>query len=96
MKQFALTLYFYSPKAYKCVRTLFRLPHPSRVRAWVAKSNCEPGFLSEVIQHLKKEIEGGKTWMKDAALILDCMSIRKQIICQKLSLFRLCRNHWIC
>ena len=50
MKQFALTLHFHSPKAYKYVRTLFPLPHPNRIRSWISSVNCEPGFVSEVFQ----------------------------------------------
>ncbi|CAB3241886.1 unnamed protein product [Arctia plantaginis] len=36
LRKFALTLYFYSPKAYSYIRSTFntRLPHPSTLRKW--------------------------------------------------------------
>ncbi|KAI5729271.1 hypothetical protein M8J76_000908 [Diaphorina citri] len=74
-KTFALTLQFYSPKAYKYVRSIFKsLPHPATIRKWVSVFNCEPGFLEEVFQYLKSQ-----TTNKDFSLVLDSMSIRKQV-----------------
>ena len=35
-KQFAMTLHYYSPKAYNLVRKLLSLPHPASIRAWAA------------------------------------------------------------
>lgn len=40
MKIFAKTLFFYSPKAYKYVRKLFTLPHPSTIRKWLSSIEC--------------------------------------------------------
>lgn len=34
IKQFAVSLHFYSPKAYKFVRKAFHLPSPSTIRSW--------------------------------------------------------------
>ena len=42
VKEFAPTLYFYSPKAYKCVRTIIPLPNPSLLRKWSSSVDCEP------------------------------------------------------
>ena len=47
IKEFALTLHFYSPKAYKYVRSIMPLPHPSLIRKWACSLNCEPEFLNE-------------------------------------------------
>ena len=44
-KKFALTLHFYSPRAYEYVRSVFALPHPSSLANWSSTVNCEPGFL---------------------------------------------------
>ena len=41
MKQFALTLYFYSPKGYDMLRETLYLPHPSMLRKWLGNYNCE-------------------------------------------------------
>ena len=77
MKEFALTLYFYSPRAYNYVRGILHLPHPSMLRKWSASVNCQPGFLSEVFKSLAVEAQKS-AGMKECALILDGMAIRKQ------------------
>ena len=53
VKKFALTLHFYSPRAYEYVRKVFRLPHSRSIRAWTSSIRCEPGFFDDVFQHLK-------------------------------------------
>jgi DNA transposase THAP9 len=78
MKQFAQTLYFYSPKAYTFVRQHFILPNGRTIRNWLSTFNCKPGFLLEVLEFLKVECKS-KQYLKDCALIFDSMSIRKQI-----------------
>jgi len=79
MKEFAKTLFFYSPRAYKYVRTHFRLPHHPTIRSWMSTMACEPGFLEGVFKFLKLEITQ-KTWLQDCSLVFDSMSIRKQLI----------------
>ena len=79
VKQFALTLYYYSPKAYAFVRSILQLPHPSSLQNWCKSVNCKPGFLSEVLEHLRMQTDQNPA-MSDCALIIDSMSIRKQII----------------
>ncbi|PIK46483.1 putative DNA transposase THAP9-like [Apostichopus japonicus] len=77
LKQFALTLHFYSPKAYNFTRKVLNLPNPSSLRQWRSSVDCQPGFLKEVLLHLQKETEKDVT-MADCALLVDAMSIRKQ------------------
>ena len=79
VKEFAITLYFYSPRAYNFVRDLLSLPHPSMIRKWSASIDCEPGFISEAIHSLAKIIDSSPE-KKDCALMLDGMAIRKQVI----------------
>ena len=79
VKEFAITLYFYSPRAYNFVRGLLSLPHPSMIRKWSASIDCEPGFISEAFHSLAKIIESSPE-KKDCALMLDGMAIRKQVI----------------
>lgn len=69
MKQFALTLLYYSPKAYKFCRSILSLPHPASIRNWISSVNAEPGFLNNVLTQLSKlNVED-----KDCNLILDGM-----------------------
>ena len=40
-KKFALTLNFYSPRAYEFVRKVFQtLPHPRSLSVWTSSVNC--------------------------------------------------------
>ncbi|CAB3990328.1 THAP domain-containing 9 [Paramuricea clavata] len=57
IKEFSLTLYYYSPKAYEHVRSVIPLPNPSLIRKWSSSVNCEPGFLDEAFQSLKVDAE---------------------------------------
>lgn len=81
MKQFCLTLFYYSPKSYRFVRKLFPLPHPSRITSWISNVNCEPGFITEVFNFLKDiQKEPTKFAVQECSLIVDSMSIREQLI----------------
>ena len=77
VKEFALTLNYYSPKAYQYVRSIIPLPNPSLIRKWSSSVECEPDFLVESFQSLKNELENSPM-KKDCCLIIDAMSIRKQ------------------
>lgn len=57
VRKFSLTMFYYSPKAFKFLRNKFsnRLPHPSTLRKWYSNSdvNGEPGILLEAMKSLK-------------------------------------------
>ena len=76
-KQFAVTLHYHSAKAYEYVRKLLHLPHVSSIRSWCSSVECKPGFLSEVLCHLKSKLTNGEL-SADVSLVIDGMSIRKQ------------------
>lgn len=86
MKQFASTLYFCSPKAYKYVRSelhsMFHLPHPSTIRQWTSKLKNEPGYIEKVFTYLKNNIND-KPWLKDCNLVIDLIALHKQILFDK-------------
>ena len=77
MQEFALTLYFYSPKAYKYVRSIILLPNPSSLRKWSSSVNCEPGFSEEAFNTLASDVSRDAT-KKDCCMIIHAMAIRKQ------------------
>lgn len=83
LKTFALTLNFYSPKAYSYVRTTFHnmLPHPRTLQKWYQSVTCEPGFQSESVKVLKQKVlelrEKGKSCI--CSLMVDEMAIHKKI-----------------
>ncbi len=80
VKKFALTLHFYSPRAYDYVRQIFRLPHARSIRVWTSSVRCEPGFFEDVFQHLKKLVDQDEIRNKDVAMIFDGMAIRQGVM----------------
>ena len=80
LKSFALTLQFYSSKAYDFVRKTFNLalPHQSQIRKWYSVIPAEPGFTEPAFTALKRKVEGNTNKMV-CALMLDEMAIKKHI-----------------
>ena len=76
IKRFAITIHYYSPKAYRYLCNNFSLPSTRSIRRWFETVNCEPGFLVDVIKSVKAD---GKPY----SLVLDSMSIRKRLIVNK-------------
>ena len=72
VKQFILTLHYYSPRAYKYCRSILRLPRASSLRNWLLSVDSQPGFLRTVLDMVSKQ---GK---RDFSLVLDSMAIRKR------------------
>ncbi len=78
MKEFAVSLHFYSAKAYNFVRKSLHLPHPATIRSWAADVACEPGFLTATINSLAGKLASDGE--SECGLILDEMSIRKETL----------------
>lgn len=84
MKFFALTLNFYSNRAYEYVRQKFgkHLPSQSTLRNWYRSIDGNPGVLTESLNVIKHRVncakQSGKTIF--LALMLDEMSIKRQVI----------------
>lgn len=83
LRAFALTLHFYSEKAYKYVRKSFDfvLPLPSTIRKWYSGVNGQPGFTQEAFSALKLKVEEAKEKQSEVvcALMIGEMAIRKYI-----------------
>lgn len=80
IREFCLTLHFYSPRAYEFIRQWSTLPDPSTIRRWIATRHCNPGILHEVIDYFKQKLKSETSnfsHVKDVALIYDAMSIRE-------------------
>ena len=80
LRTFALTLHFYSPKAYSYVRKSFDtcLPHPQTIKKWYNLVPGEPGISSEALNaaHVKAvSSPDGKPI--PCALIMDEMALRQ-------------------
>lgn len=83
VKKFALTLQFYSSRAYEFVRSSFNnnLPHIGTIRRWLSTVDGNPGISKEALATLKYKIEVAKKENRTlvGCIIFDEMSIRKQI-----------------
>jgi hypothetical protein len=83
MRCFAITLQFYSSKAYNFVRDTFglSLPHENAVRRWYSSAEAEPGFTDSSFKTVKLKVEEEKQKDKDvfAYVMFDEMAIRKKI-----------------
>ena len=44
IKDFSITLFYYSPRAYKYVSKIFSLPDVSTVRRWIGSVDAYPGM----------------------------------------------------
>ena len=80
IKEFSLTIYFYSPRTYAYLRTVFTLPAPRSLRRWLESVDCEPGFLTDVISLVSTTAASNAY-----SLVLDSMAIRKRLIVEKSS-----------
>lgn len=83
LRAFALTLNFYSPKAYDFVRTEFgsSLPHRTTLRLWYHEVKVDEGFTTESFKALQTKYEEYKRNGKRlfCSLMLDEMHIKKQV-----------------
>lgn len=83
LRMFALTLQFYSTKAYNYVRETFEcaLPHPSTLTKWYSSLNGEPGFTGEAMDAIRAKANEVKQKNKELLcnLVVDEMAIRKHI-----------------
>jgi len=80
IKKFAVTLHYYSPKAYEFVRDYLTLPHPSTLTSWMQSANCNPGFNVEVLDRIAEAKENEtRNMLSDVVLQVDEMSIHKDM-----------------
>ncbi|VEN42830.1 unnamed protein product [Callosobruchus maculatus] len=83
LRSFAMTLHFYSPKAYQYVRQKFNktLPHPITISKWYSSVNGQPGFTEEAKHALKVKVEEAslRGYQIICSLVFDEISIRKQV-----------------
>lgn len=78
LRKFALTLHFYSPKAYNYIRNKYSscLPHPRTLRKWYKNIDADPGFTEESFVALKLEAAQSEHKLL-CSLVMDEMAIRK-------------------
>lgn len=80
LRRFAISLHFFSPRAYNFIRNEFNsvLPHTRTLSKWYATVDAEPGICNESLNILKLKCQN--TYKKIyCALIMDEVAIRKQL-----------------
>lgn len=78
--QFALSLHYYSPKAYNFVRNKFynTLPHPKTLIKWYRSVNEELGINTEAIETIKR-CAHSVSYRLVGTLMFDEMAIRQHV-----------------
>ncbi|KAG8177606.1 hypothetical protein JTE90_004713 [Oedothorax gibbosus] len=79
-ESFALSLYFYSPKAYDYIRKSLSLclPHPCTVRRWYNVIDGRPGFTADALSALKYRLDV-TPYKVYFAIMFDEMAIKKHL-----------------
>jgi len=78
LKKFALSIHFYSPKAYRFLKKYLVLPHESTLSEWMSGADCSPGICLDVINRLNEHRENDcSNTLTDIVLQVDEMAIRK-------------------
>lgn len=80
LRQFALSLHFYSPKAYNYVRYKFynSLPHPKTISRWYQSVHGEPGIITEALEAIKRRANSVSHRLV-GTLVFDEVAIRQHI-----------------
>ncbi|KAB0801379.1 hypothetical protein PPYR_05733, partial [Photinus pyralis] len=80
LRKFAISLNFFSPKAYNYVRDTFDtcLPHSNTIGKWLQTIDASPGFTTEAFETLRKQVQFSQKPCL-CALVIDEMSIRKHL-----------------
>lgn len=81
LRSFALTLHFYSPKAYEFVREKFNksLPHSKTISKWYQTIDGEPGFTVESLRAIKTKVEESPTQQIFVNLVFDEMHLMQKV-----------------
>lgn len=57
-REFALSLYFSSPQAYRFCERYFTLPTKRTLQLWLGKMDVRPGFNDAVLEVLRNKVSG--------------------------------------
>ncbi|KYQ60770.1 THAP domain-containing protein 9 [Trachymyrmex zeteki] len=76
-----MTINFYSPKAYKYIRSTFknRLPVPSTIRSWYSTTSRSPGCTQKAVEALRRKVEAAGDKVLYGCLISDEMAIHQEV-----------------
>jgi Transposase protein len=80
-RQFAISLHFYSPSAFKFISKMFKhsVPNEKTIRNWIRADSTDVGFNETALKYISLQAEKMKANNQDLliALSVDDMSVRK-------------------
>ena len=79
IKKLALTLNFYSPRAYKFLQSFLCLPAHSSIANWTSSVDCEPGFFIDVFKELQRKSRENEQF-RECALMFDGVYIKSGLV----------------
>ena len=80
MKQFALNLFFNSPKAYRFLREMLHLPHVRTLRRWLADIPMTPGIIPGAMDAIESVIKDWPLQDKACCLLFDEIALKRNLI----------------
>ncbi|EZA59658.1 THAP domain-containing protein [Ooceraea biroi] len=80
LRRFALTLHYYSPRAYNYVRKQLNncLPHAKTLSTWYTSVEGEPGINSAALEMIKRHVKNA-SYQLIGTLMFDEMAIRQHL-----------------
>ena len=78
IKQFSLTLAYYSPKAYEYLRPIFYLPSNKMLQLYCSVINGEPGLTTEAFSSIAARAASNPL-SRYLSITVDAMSIKKHV-----------------
>lgn len=81
LRSFALTLHYYSPRAYEYVRQEFNncLPHCKTISKWYQSIHGKPGIMLEAVNAIKQR-SNSVDYQLFGSLVFDEMAIRNKLL----------------
>lgn len=78
-KKFALSIYFLSPKCYRFLRTIFKLPSVTTLNKLTRQWSYTPGLNDDLFRHIKIKLDGMKPMDRRVSLCVDEMAIKPHL-----------------
>lgn len=78
-RQFALNLYFTSPKAYRYLSTVLSLPTVRSLRTWLSDISIKPGILPHILDLIRETARKWEPRDRACCLIFDEISLKRNL-----------------
>ena len=80
-KNFAISLYYASPKAYRLCSKMFCLPSVSMIRLWLRRMSLQPGLCDSVFHMLShsQKVRSMSADERCCVLLLDEVSLKRAL-----------------